>query len=166
MSYGNWIVRILSWSFLLGWEEKESLTKPQGSCMQVVHNLWGWVLVGRGGRGSFPQLLDIQGPSWTLKEQPQGMVPIQKISVWAAMLILHRFKLCLLIAPLEFWGVWEWGHGAHHHSPYFWDNILQSPLWPCRFQVSVAQGHSWHRWGCAHLTLLSQPSPRSACSVQ
>lgn len=41
-----------------------------------------------------------------------------------------------------------------------------SPLWPCRFRASVAQGRGWHRWGCARLTLLSQPPPRSACSVQ
>lgn len=79
----------------------------------------------RGGVGSFPQLLDIQGPSRTLKEQPQGVAPIQKISVCAAILRLHRIKLCLLIAPL--WGVSEeGGHGAYHHSPYFWDNVLES----------------------------------------
>lgn len=125
----------------------------------------------RGGGGSFPQLWDVQGPSQTLKEQPQGIAPIQKISVCAAILRLDRIKLCLLTAPL--WGVSEGGQGAHHHSPCVWDNILESrqalphsPLWPRRFQASVAQGHGWHRWGCAHLTLLSQPSPRSACSVQ
>lgn len=79
----------------------------------------------RGGVGSFPQLLDIQGPSRTLKEQPQGVAPVQKISVCAAILRLHRIKLCLLIAPL--WGVSEeGGHGAYHHSPYFWDNVLES----------------------------------------
>lgn len=134
--------------------------KAPSSCMRIVHNLEGWVLVGslcRRGRSSFPQLLDIRGPSQTLKEQPQGIAPIQKISVCAAILWLQRNRLCPVIAAVRFWGVSEWGRGAHQHSPYFWDSILESRqalphslIWPCRFQVSMAQGHGWHRWGCAH----------------
>lgn len=94
----------------------QSLTKPQvPACRLFITSEFGC----RGGRGSFPQLLDIQGPWRTWEEQPQGIVSIEKISVCAAILGLHRIKLCLLIAPLEFWGVSEWGQGAHHHSPYF-----------------------------------------------
>lgn len=126
----------------------------------------------RGGVGSFPQLLDIQGPSRTLKEQPQGVAPVQKISVCAEILRLHRIKLCLLIAPL--WGVSEEGGHVHITTVHIFGIMCwragrpcpHSPLWPCRFRASMAQGRGWHRWGCARLTLLSQPPPRSACSVQ
>ncbi|KAF2977704.1 hypothetical protein EK904_007672 [Melospiza melodia maxima] len=108
MSYRGWIVRILSRSFLLEWEHKESLTKPQvPACRLFMTSEVGC----RGGRGSFPQLLGIQGRA--------ASAPIQKMSVCAAILRLHRIELCLLIAPLQLWGVSEWGQGAHHHSPYF-----------------------------------------------
>lgn len=122
--------------------------------------------------GQLPSAFGHSGAITDLERAALGIAPIQKISVCAAILRLHRIKLCLLIAPL--WGVSEeGGHGAYHHSPYFWDNVLESrqalphsPLWPRRFRASVAQGRGWHRWGCARLTLLSQPPPRSACSVQ
>lgn len=100
----------------------------------------------RGGVGSFPQLLDIQGPSRTLKEQPQGVAPVQKISVCAAILRLHRIKLCLLIAPL--WGVSEeGGHGAYHHSPYFWDKCAGEQAGPAPTARSghAGFGRAWPR---------------------
>lgn len=139
MSYRGWTVRILSWSFLLGWEHKESLTKPQvPACRLFITSEAGC----RGGRGSFPQLLDIQGPIRTWKEQPQGIAPIQKISVCAAILRLHKIKLCFLIAPLEFWGVSEWGQGAHHHSPYFGVRSWGAGR-PCPTALSGQAGFRW-----------------------
>lgn len=117
--------------------------KAPRSCVQVVDNLWGCVWVGslcRGGRGSFPQLLDVQGPSQTLKEQPQGIAPIQKVSMCAAILSLRRIKLFLLIAPLEFWGVSEWGHITTVH-------IFGITSWragrPC---PTACSGHAGFRW--------------------
>lgn len=75
--------------------------------------------------GQLPSAFGHSGAITDLERAALGIAPVQKISVCAEILRLHRIKLCLLIAPL--WGVSEeGGHGAYHHSPYFWDNVLES----------------------------------------
>lgn len=132
------------------------------------------MLVGslcRGGRGSFPQLLDIQGPSQTLKD----IAPIQKISVYAAILEhleLHRINSALS-QPLLNSGVSLSGDTEHISTVHIfgitsWRAGRPCPTAPLAMQFSGEHGPAgtWlAQMGLCPLTL-SQPSPRAACHVQ